>query len=271
MNKIEKMTSIRKKSADAQKDIGLINQYSVKTLTPEEVYCFSVVLCDNEVDRDMERFTDAALEKLATLFLGKTGIIDHDWSAENQISRLYRTYTEKPGQKNSLGEELVVLRGDAYMVNNDANRGMIDAIEAGIIKEVSVGFSAKKCECSICGSKFEHDWMMGAYRCEDGHIKGDMYDGEMCIGEIKEPADAYEFSFVAVPSQRGAGITKGARDPKEAAEQLLEADLTGCEELIKQLIPRFTVILEGEKERKKRAEILIENKKYLKTEERKGM
>ncbi|MFR6411127.1 MAG: hypothetical protein ACLUNX_03185 [Angelakisella sp.] len=36
------------------------------------------MLCDNDLDRDHECFTDAALEKLAVLFRGKTGIFDHD-------------------------------------------------------------------------------------------------------------------------------------------------------------------------------------------------
>lgn len=270
MSKIEKMMPLSKKRADAKRDIDLINQYSIKTLTPEEVYCFSIVLCDNEVDRDMERFPNVALEKMVPLFLGKTGIIDHDWSAENQISRLYRTYTEKTGKRNSLGEELMVLRGDAYMLNNDTNKGMIEAIEGGIIKEVSVSLSAKRCRCSVCGENIRYNWRTGLYQCENGHTKGEIYEGKMCVGEITEPTDAYEFSFVAVPSQRGAGTIKSLEDPEEAAKLLLTADLNGCEELIKRLIPRLNVILEGEEERKQRAAILVENKKYLKTE-RKGM
>ena len=47
---------------------------------PEEVYTFSVVLCDNEVDRDGECFTKETLEELAKLFVGKTGILDQQKS-----------------------------------------------------------------------------------------------------------------------------------------------------------------------------------------------
>ena len=64
--------------ADPAKDIDLINQYSLKELKPEDVYCFSVALCDNEIDRDLERFTDASLKSLQLLFVGKTGIKNHD-------------------------------------------------------------------------------------------------------------------------------------------------------------------------------------------------
>ena len=47
----------------------------------EEVYTFSVRLCDNEIDRDGERFDEQTLRELAALFIGKSGIFDHCWSA----------------------------------------------------------------------------------------------------------------------------------------------------------------------------------------------
>ena len=35
-----------------------------------------------------------------------------------------------------------------------------------------------------------------------------MYKGKLCYGVLSEPEDAYEWSFVAVPAQRSAGVTK---------------------------------------------------------------
>lgn len=144
MEQLSKSQVLSVKKADAAADIALINRYSKKELKPEDVYCFSVRLCDNDVDRDNERFTNATLEALAPLFTGKTGILDHQWSAENQIARLYRVETEVTGQKNSLGEALVILRGSAYMLRTESNQPMIDAIEGGIVKEVSVGCSVRR-------------------------------------------------------------------------------------------------------------------------------
>ena len=34
-----------------------INRFAVEPLTPEQVYCFSVNLCDNDIDRDNEYFS----------------------------------------------------------------------------------------------------------------------------------------------------------------------------------------------------------------------
>ena len=67
-----------------------INRLSRASLSAQEVYAFSLCLCDNEVDRDQERFPEKTLEQLAPLFVGKSGLFDHSWSARGQAARLYR-------------------------------------------------------------------------------------------------------------------------------------------------------------------------------------
>ena len=52
-------------------DLALINRFTRKALKADEVYTFGLLLCDNEVDRDFERFDTAALKTLAELFVGK--------------------------------------------------------------------------------------------------------------------------------------------------------------------------------------------------------
>ena len=47
--------------ANAAADIDLINRHAIRTLSPDEVRCFSVVMCDNDIDRETERFTDKTL------------------------------------------------------------------------------------------------------------------------------------------------------------------------------------------------------------------
>ena len=54
-------------------ELELINRFTRRNLAKNEVYAFSVVLCDNDVDRDGERFTTDSLYELEKLFVGKTG------------------------------------------------------------------------------------------------------------------------------------------------------------------------------------------------------
>lgn len=167
----------------------------------EELYVFRVRLCDNEIDRDGEAFTTSALQKLAKMFEGKTGIFDHNPKGENQTARIFETEVEqKPEQKTTYGQTYACLNAKAYMVRNEKNAGLIMDIDAGIKKEVSVSCSTAFLKCSICGA----DWR--SERC--GHKKGEEYQNKICYGILEEPTDAYEWSFVAIPAQRKAGVIK---------------------------------------------------------------
>lgn len=78
-------------SACTPQELQAINAFAKAQLTAGEVYTFQVLLCDNEVDRDFERFSVSTIRELSELFVGATGICDHDWRSENQVARIYRT------------------------------------------------------------------------------------------------------------------------------------------------------------------------------------
>ncbi len=180
-------------------DLALINQLAKSQLSDDQIYTFSVRLCDNEVDRDFERFRGEDLDDLGNLMLGKAGIFDHQWSAENQTARIYRTeVVRESAVLTAAGDPYCWLKGWAYMLRSEKNADLIREIEAGIKKEVSVGCSMARSVCSICGD------VSGC--CE--HVKGQSYQGRLCFRELQGPLDAYEWSFVAVPAQRNAGILK---------------------------------------------------------------
>ena len=172
-----------------------INRQSRAALTAEQVYCFSVRLCDDRPDRDNERFDTDALPRLAELFIGKTGICDHSWSAKDQVARIFAARTEPEG-------EATILRAWAYMLRGEHTDPIIANIEAGIHREVSVGCAMAKTRCSVCGADYGS--------CE--HRKGEVYGRQTCCCVLSEPVDAYEFSFVAVPAQPAAGVMKGFRE-----------------------------------------------------------
>ena len=182
-----------------------INALAKGTLTAEQVYVFSVRLCDDQVDRDFERFDTEALPVLAKLFVGKSGIVDHKWSAGSQLARIFDT--------EILTEDGVTgIKAWAYIRRGGAGDEWIADIEAGIKKEVSVGCAMGRSVCSVCGGEYGS--------C--GHRKGEYYEGQLCCAILRDPVDAYEFSFVAVPAQREAGVLKGLgrqRCLKELAEE----------------------------------------------------
>ena len=185
--------------------LDAINALAKAQLKAEQVYVFSLRLCDDQPDRDWERFDAAALPGLAKLFLGKTGIVDHKWSSEKQVARIFETQVVKE-------DGVSFIKAWTYIRRGSANDEIIADIEAGIKKEVSVGCAMGRAVCSVCGSEYG--------TC--GHQKGESYDGQVCCAILQEPMDAYEFSFVAVPAQRDAGVLKGFGNGQRYLKELAD-------------------------------------------------
>ena len=62
MTEICKAAAVKAIGRAEADDLALINQLARRELTADEVYTFAVRLCDNDIDRDFERFDDEALE-----------------------------------------------------------------------------------------------------------------------------------------------------------------------------------------------------------------
>lgn len=202
---IKKESRVEHSGTATAAQLEAINVQARAKLTAEQVYVFSVRLCDDQVDRDQERFDEAALPELARLFIGKTGIVDHQWSSEKQVARIFETQVVKE-------KGVSYIKAWAYIRRGGSNDEIIADIEAGIKKEVSVGCAMGQAVCSICGSEYGS--------C--GHRKGESYEGEVCCAILREPVDAYEFSFVAVPAQREAGVMKALGGGKKCLKALAE-------------------------------------------------
>ena len=202
---VKKATEAVSSGVPTAVQLEAINAQAKAQLTAEQVYVFSLRLCDDQVDRDQERFDTAALPGLAKLFIGKTGIVDHRWSAENQVARIFETQMVRE-------EGVSFIKAWAYIRRGGSNDEIIADIEAGIKKEVSVGCAMGRAVCSICGSEYG--------TC--GHLKGEYYDGQHCCAILQEPVDAYEFSFVAVPAQKNAGVLKAMGGRKYTLKELAE-------------------------------------------------
>ena len=226
---IKKGSMAEGKGCPTAVQLEAINALAKSELNPEQVYVFSLRLCDDQVDRDGERFDTGVLPHLAKLFIGKTGIVDHKWNAGNQIARIFQTEVVKE-------ERVSYIKAWAYIRRGGAADEIIADIEAGIKKEVSVGCAMGRAVCSVCGSDYG--------TC--GHQKGEHYDGQVCCAVLKEPMDAYEFSFVAVPAQREAGVLKGFGGKTVSLKEL--ADENGVQEEYRQMFKLAQLGREYEKQ-----------------------
>ena len=192
-------------------DMLLINEYSLRPLNKDEIFCFSVKLCDNDIDRDFERFNEDSLKALESLFVGKTGIFNHSMKSEDQSCRTYKTQLIVDNERKTVdGMTYMYLKAWCYTVKSEKNASLIKDIESGIKKEVSISCASASRICSVCGES----------HCN--HIAGRKYNGEYCHKTITDITDAYEWSFVAVPAQRNAGVTKSFKKEK-SMENILKS------------------------------------------------
>lgn len=207
-----------------EEELTKINKYSLTELKEKDIFAFNVILCDNEIDRDFECFDTTSLEKLAELFVGKTGILNHEMKAENQVARIYSAEVEASGK-------YACLKARAYMLRNEKNQPLIDEICAGIKKEVSINCSVSEIICSACGKDVRKR------PCE--HIKG-----KDCYHILKNPTDAYEWSFVAVPAQKNAGTVKNFTEEESFAKYAEIAEK--YKNFLKQEIVKLTAVVSPE-------------------------
>ncbi len=199
---------IKSASIDIQEvtdeELKLINKFTLSPLEKEEIFSFKLAICDNEVDRDFERFSIKALQQLKKLFEGKTLIKDHSPKADNQVARIYSTELKEAKTLTQVGEPYTQLIAKCYMVKTEGNKSLIAEIKGGIKKEVSVCCSVGKAVCSVCGIDNRQN------SCRHYHGRTYEKNGKsvVCSFLLDDATDAYEVSFVAIPAQRNAGACK---------------------------------------------------------------
>ncbi|WP_429845346.1 hypothetical protein [Brevibacillus sp. FIR094] len=196
-------------------DLSIINGLTRRDFSAEELYVFPVLCCHTRIDREGDRFTKQSLDDMVGLAKGVTFIFDHRWSAQGQTARVYKAEVRQAED----GEHELI--GWAYMPKNETTQPIIDAIDAGILKEVSVGFGYKELQCSVCKQSY--------YGGNCPHLRGREYEGDICFTWINGISEWYEISFVAVPAQQGAGVEKSFRqqmdDEKESKLKGGESDV----------------------------------------------
>lgn len=147
----------------------------------EDDYTFTIKLCDNRIDKDYERFSSDCLEQMAEMFVGKLGYV-----GENQVAKI--TSVEVVKEKFPYDRWL---KATATMPRTRGSEKLIEQIERGEKKEVSIGCSIKTRTCSICKDT--------EGKCN--HKPGEYYNGILCYVTLDDPQDVYEWAFVERPKE----------------------------------------------------------------------
>jgi len=187
-------------SIDIAKEFEYIKPLVSDDTTPEQLYIFSLRMCNNEIDADNDKLSDDFLRQFAEHITNNPIplIKDHTWTADGQIGRVYRAEVLSDGE-NSLGEPYTYVLGYAYVA---ADSDIVPRIKLGLLSEVSVGFDGSGYTCSVCGASVK------SYdsQCPNGHIFGSIHEDAPVYRNVNQCLSALECSFVPVPAQDGAEI-----------------------------------------------------------------
>ena len=107
------------------------------------------------------------------------------------------------------------------MLVSDENEPLIAELDAGIKKEGSVSCRMGKRVCSVCKADKTRE------RCS--HVPGRHYGNQLCYTLLEDAFDAYEYSFVAVPAQKKAGVTKSFISTKEVSMEDIINTIKSCD------------------------------------------
>lgn len=186
----------RKWAANHPKEAARLMGYEVV----EDDYTFTIKLCDNKIDKDFERFSSDCLEQMIEMFVGK-----HGYVGENQVAKIVSVQAVENGDNHTIsGERYTWLEAKATIPRIKENEKLIEQIEQGEKKDVSIGCSVKTRTCSICGDTDG--------KC--GHIPGREYDGKLCYMTLDDPKEVYEWAFV-----KKAEMRQEMREPQLNAEK----------------------------------------------------
>jgi hypothetical protein len=129
--------------------IKKINEISSKPVELRDIYIFSVILADNDIDDDREAISNEALQQLAEECIGKTGYIDND--NVDYHARIFDTEICTSSFKNKLGDNKRFLKAYCWIKKTPENKEIIQAIRNSITKKGTLSFSLNRKICSKCG------------------------------------------------------------------------------------------------------------------------
>lgn len=205
--------------------LAKINRMTKRPFKAEEVYTFKAkMIGDALIPGRYIKLDKSLLEEYDKD--GQDGnvayMLNHRWTAwlglsyQKGVINLGRVYDSWLEEAHDLPDESVAQYGMVYIPRDREKDGVntnevIESIEDGTLRDVSVGIGWTRSECSICGNDIRSS------DCE--HRLGKTYEeGGLCYIVAKPPGDEFELSGVfagAYPTAEAMSAGGGDREANE--------------------------------------------------------
>ena len=187
----------------SDEDMGLINVYALRALSPEDVIVREALVCNDQPDSYDTQFTRAALDQVARMLPGSPVLRNHSTFGADDlpVGIWFSARTEERD-----GVYWVIAR--FYMIREPLTESIAARMDGGVVREVSVSWwmDRSALSCSICGN------FPFADACT--HTPGDTYGGRKCVTVMNAVESVEEASLVWKGGQYGTAILAGEQEQR---------------------------------------------------------
>lgn len=232
--------------------VDINTNHSLINMKKEDLIVLPIMAADTNVDRGSEHFTTHALESFVPLYIGKALLLDHTWTTQNEVGKIFAAKVEN-------GNKLMV---KAYIPNTAHNSKLISNIMSGVHCRASVGFSmdVRNATCDSCSYSMS---MKRKGPPTTGMLEGtiSIFDEDNCPHKpgamdeygnkttvtLHKVSDVMELSFVPVPMQPKAGTNRAlsfskALDKLDSKLSLVQEHLHGFNEDLAKSASEVTIM-----------------------------
>lgn len=204
--------------------LGVINKFTLKEVTADEVYVRTALLAHSGIDRDKDAFDQEILNDFANTLPGKGLFNKHPlgWDGDTGygIGRWFeakvlvvsqdeaRELLKEPTLMFPAEGDAYILEASYYLPRSEKNNDLIVDIDTGVASDVSIGFSASK---------------RTAIMQDDS--------GNALAWAISGPGEANEGSLVWLGAQPGARTVKSASTHNDQNLKTVEDETVTLDEL----------------------------------------
>ncbi len=229
--------------ADAQ--LALINKFTRRPFSADELYIGQIRLANNCIDRDDERYSEGMIGEFAKTAIGKTFLMDHGKyeSKQNAIGKFFDVEIEKmdlAAARTQTGEDLLLPEGMTevqflspwfYIPKAGIDERELVKIDAGVYDFTSIGFA---CEALV-------------------PVTDDM--GVTLFWEYRGRGETREGSLVYLGAQYGARMKSANGKPEKGANPNDRTDPNeggkiSMKNLVKKLMQAFGKVFTDDDEEK---------------------
>ncbi|MEY2849604.1 MAG: hypothetical protein RI885_2271 [Actinomycetota bacterium] len=186
-----------------------INRFSNTRLGVDDVIVRGSLLCNSARDYYYSRFSLPALHEVAELIPGAPKMRMHDYRQGTPEAVTFDADVVQRNEPGKPASDSWWVQTMFYALNDDAGKTLARRIDAGLDKEVSIGWRCVGASCSTCGDDI--------WSCS--HIPGDIYEKGISDFEFEGITNVLEDSFVFRGGQKDTTtfVPEGARSAPAAA------------------------------------------------------